>query len=85
MCFQAVTASAGVLGSCAALWLHTDDVLGGAAAWILPFTAGGFINIALAQILPELMEETDPRYNNHRNILLSCVLEFPFGKPQVFE
>lgn len=58
--FQLVTAVGGVLGSCVALWLHGSDVCTG-IDWVLPFTAGGFINIALAQILPELNQETDQR------------------------
>ncbi|CAJ0577331.1 unnamed protein product, partial [Mesorhabditis spiculigera] len=58
---QAITAVAGVAGSISALRLHSDSSLGGSAGWVLPFTAGGFINIALAQILPELMNETCPK------------------------
>lgn len=59
--FQLFTAVGGVLGASMALWLHTDSVLDGAAEWILPFTAGGFVNIALAQILPELMQERNSK------------------------
>ncbi|VDM40753.1 unnamed protein product [Toxocara canis] len=58
---QLMTAVGGVMGACMALFIHTGAIMGGAAQWILPFTAGGFINIALAQILPELMRETNPR------------------------
>ncbi|ETN76885.1 metal cation transporter, ZIP family, partial [Necator americanus] len=64
---QLVTASGGVLGACVALHLRTDDVQ--SPDWILPFTAGGFINIALAQILPELSRETD-RKQNIRQLLM---------------
>uniref|UniRef100_A0A1I7WW29 Zinc transporter ZIP13 n=1 Tax=Heterorhabditis bacteriophora TaxID=37862 RepID=A0A1I7WW29_HETBA len=56
---QLVTAFGGVLGACVALWIHTESFA--AASWVLPFTAGGFINIALAQILPELNGEIDRR------------------------
>jgi len=30
-------------------------------SWILPFTAGSFLHIALVTILPDLLEEQDPR------------------------
>ena len=29
-------------------------------AWILPFTSGGFLYIALVNVLPDLLEEDDP-------------------------
>lgn len=57
---QLLTGSAGVLGALAAS--------AGAAApneagvsWVLPFTAGGFLHIALVSVLPELASESDPR------------------------
>lgn len=28
--------------------------------WILPFTSGGFLYIALVNVLPDLLEEDDP-------------------------
>ncbi|VDP36519.1 unnamed protein product [Heligmosomoides polygyrus] len=56
---QFVTASGGVAGACMALWMKYD--LTHSVDWVLPFTAGGFINIALAQILPELNRELDRR------------------------
>lgn len=31
-----------------------------AASWILPFTAGGFIYIALVSVIPELLDEKHP-------------------------
>ncbi|VDK42710.1 unnamed protein product [Anisakis simplex] len=58
---QLLTAVGGIAGACVALFINTDTVLGGAAQWILPFTAGSFLNIALAHILPELMREVNPR------------------------
>lgn len=33
-----------------------------AAAWILPFTAGGFIYIALVSVIPELLDEVKPSF-----------------------
>ncbi|EFO20381.1 ZIP Zinc transporter [Loa loa] len=60
---QLLTAVGGALGACTALFLHTECAINGPSQNILPFTAGGFINIALVQILPELMKETDLRQN----------------------
>lgn len=33
-----------------------------ATAWILPFTAGGFLYIALVNVVPELLQESSLRY-----------------------
>ena len=33
---------------------------GNATAWVLPFTAGGFLYIALVTVVPDLMKETNP-------------------------
>ncbi|KAL3981383.1 ZIP Zinc transporter family protein [Acanthocheilonema viteae] len=60
---QLLTAFGGALGAWAALFLHVECATNGASQNILPFTAGGFINIALVQMLPELMKETDSRQN----------------------
>ena len=35
---------------------------GDSASWVLPFTSGGFIYIALVTIVPELLEEQRPWY-----------------------
>lgn len=29
-------------------------------SWIMPFTAGGFLHIAMVTVLPDLLKETDP-------------------------
>lgn len=49
---QVFTASGSVLGAIVAL------NGGNNAVWILPFTSGGFIYIALSTIVPDLMKET---------------------------
>ena len=54
------TASVGMMGAVAALSLDSVQSLEARTAWILPFSAGGFLNIALVSVLPELMNETDP-------------------------
>ncbi|VDM74897.1 unnamed protein product [Strongylus vulgaris] len=65
---QFVTASGGVIGACVALYLRSGSVQ--SPEWILPFTAGGFINIALAQILPELNREKDRRQNIKQLVMI---------------
>ncbi|KAG9475824.1 hypothetical protein GDO78_003959 [Eleutherodactylus coqui] len=43
--------------------------VGEAVAWILPFTSGGFLYIALVNVLPDLLEE-----ENTRNSLIQVLL-----------
>ncbi|XP_067007722.2 zinc transporter ZIP13 homolog [Anabrus simplex] len=59
---QLCTAFAGMFGAL------TSVVLSGAAgaveartSWILPFTAGGFLHIALVTVLPDLLKEENPK------------------------
>ncbi|KAF1747086.1 hypothetical protein GCK72_023545 [Caenorhabditis remanei] len=65
---QFITASAGVFGSCVALSLHTSNVP--VIETLLPFTAGGFLNIALTQLLPELNEEKSPIQNLKQLVMI---------------
>ena len=59
---QLVIASIGVLGSFLALTLNTFNLMDGEenvdnyTSWIIPFNCGGFINISLVTVLPDLME-----------------------------
>lgn len=39
---------------------HTVSSTGGVHVYILGFTAGGFLNIALVTVLPELLQEDRP-------------------------
>ncbi|XP_021781497.1 zinc transporter ZIP13 isoform X1 [Papio anubis] len=41
------------------------------AAWVLPFTSGGFLYIALVNVLPDLLEEEDP-WRSLQQLLLLC-------------
>lgn len=52
---QMFTAAGGLLGAAVAMMDYNHDQK---TNWILPFTAGGFLNIALVQVLPDLMKET---------------------------
>ncbi|KAG5864507.1 hypothetical protein JTB14_030338 [Gonioctena quinquepunctata] len=59
MLLQLTTAVGAVAGT--ALSLLAQNSSGAmAAAWILPFTAGGFIYIALVSVIPELLDEEKP-------------------------
>jgi len=54
---QISTALVGLLGALVALAFESSDDLETLLMYILPFTAGGFLNIALVSVVPELMEE----------------------------
>lgn len=43
--------------------------LGSCTFWILPFTSGGFLNIALVNVLPDLLKEKDPWYVWNINLI----------------
>ncbi|GBM04985.1 hypothetical protein AVEN_216943-1, partial [Araneus ventricosus] len=40
-------------------------------SWILPFTSGGFLNIALVNVLPDLLKEKDP-WESVKQMLCLC-------------
>jgi len=54
---QISTALVGLLGALVALAFESSHDLETLLMYILPFTAGGFLNIALVSVVPELMEE----------------------------
>jgi zinc transporter 13 len=56
-----VTAFSGITGALFALAYSSAEKAGDVTCWILPFTSGGFLYIALSNIIPELMTETKPR------------------------
>ncbi|XP_056317596.1 zinc transporter ZIP13 isoform X1 [Danio aesculapii] len=68
---QLSTALGGVLGACFALCSQSQHGAENATTWILPFTSGGFLYIALVNVVPDLLEETNPR-----NSLLQVLLLF---------
>ncbi len=59
MQLQLLTASGGIVGAAVAACAQLTTVH--ACAHILAFTAGGFINIALVQVLSELMSDAFTR------------------------
>ena len=54
------TAATGMTGACAAIWINAVDADKANSLWILPFSAGGFLNIALVSVLPEILDD-DPK------------------------
>ncbi|XP_052254476.1 zinc transporter ZIP13-like [Dreissena polymorpha] len=54
---QLLTATGGMLGALTALTADSARSAGESTAWILPFTSGGFVYIALVTIVPDLLEE----------------------------
>ncbi|XP_058056918.1 zinc transporter ZIP13 homolog [Anopheles bellator] len=58
---QLLTAGAGLLGALVAIGgSGATTELEAKTSWIAPFTAGGFLHIALVTVLPDLLDETDP-------------------------
>ncbi|XP_045608138.1 zinc transporter ZIP13 homolog isoform X2 [Procambarus clarkii] len=69
---QIYTAGIGLMGALCTLCIGTSDVLGGAQVYILSFTAGGFLNIALVSVLPELLQEERPAQSCAQLLCLLC-------------
>jgi len=53
---QLTTAVGAMLGTVCSLL--AEGIGNAATAWILPFTAGGFIYIATVSVIPELLQDT---------------------------
>ncbi|XP_042532407.1 zinc transporter ZIP13 isoform X3 [Dipodomys spectabilis] len=76
---QLSTALGGLLGACFAICTqspkgpvrHPLSCAEETVAWILPFTSGGFLYIALVNVLPDLLEEDDP-WRSLQQVLLLC-------------
>ncbi|XP_062845712.1 zinc transporter ZIP13 [Trichomycterus rosablanca] len=69
---QLYTALGGVLGACFALGAQSQQGAENATAWILPFSSGGFLYIALVSVVPDLLEETDLRRSLWQILLMAC-------------
>uniref|UniRef100_A0A673K009 Zinc transporter ZIP13 n=1 Tax=Sinocyclocheilus rhinocerous TaxID=307959 RepID=A0A673K009_9TELE len=69
---QLSTALGGVLGACFALCSQSQNGAENATAWILPFTSGSFLYIALVNVVPDLLQETNPRNSFLQILLLFC-------------
>lgn len=69
-CMQLSTAMVGVLGACVALYTQSPKGTEDTACWILPFTSGGFIYIALVNVLPDLLQESSLRQSMLQMLLI---------------
>eukprot|EP00064_Thunnus_orientalis_P002498 superscaffoldBa00000185_g2505 len=69
---QLYTALVGVLGACFALCAQSPKGTENATAWILPFTSGGFLYIALVNVVPDLLEESSLRHSLLQILLIFC-------------
>jgi len=58
---QLYTAGVGLFGAIFTLSVDSMQSMGNLTWWILPFTSGCFINIALTNLLPDLVKEEDPK------------------------
>lgn len=57
---QLLTATAGLLGALVAIGgSGVTSAMEARTSWIMPFTAGGFLHIALVTVLPDLLKEED--------------------------
>lgn len=59
---QLLTAGAGLIGALVAIFgSSVTSAVEARTSWIMPFTAGGFLHIALVTVLPDLLQEEDPK------------------------
>jgi len=58
---QLSTATVGLMGAIFTLSVDCMNTIGSCTDWILPFTAGCFIHIALSNLLPDLLKEESPK------------------------
>ena len=56
---QASTAFLGMAGSVFALLMDSYVAIDDVSSWIVPFTGGGFLNIALVSVLPDLLNKIE--------------------------
>ncbi|XP_041836654.1 zinc transporter ZIP13 [Melanotaenia boesemani] len=69
---QLSTALVGVLGACFALCVQSPKGTESTSSWILPFTAGGFLYIALVNVMPDLLQESSLRQSLQQILLILC-------------
>nr|XP_038960439.1 zinc transporter ZIP13 isoform X1 [Rattus norvegicus] len=68
---QFSTALGGLLGACFAICTQSPKGVEETVVWTLPFTSGGFLYVALVNVLPDLLEEDDP-WHSLQQVLLLC-------------
>ncbi|GBP84023.1 hypothetical protein EVAR_56871_1 [Eumeta japonica] len=72
---QLATASAGLVGAMTAvIFSGARNAIEAKTSWIVPFTAGGFLHIALVTVLPDLLRENDKKESlKHLAALISGI------------
>ncbi|CAH2097160.1 unnamed protein product [Euphydryas editha] len=77
---QFATASAGLIGAMTAvIFSGARNAIEAKTSWIVPFTAGGFLHIALVTVLPDLLRENDKFESlKHLAALISGILVMAF-------
>lgn len=82
---QLVTAGGGLVGAMVALGCSgTTNSMEARTSWILPFTAGTFLHIALVTVLPDLLKEKDPKESLKQLTALICGIGVMAFVSQVF-
>lgn len=70
---QLATASAGLIGAMTAVMFSgASNSIEAKTSWIVPFTAGGFLHIALVTVLPDLLREQD-KWESLKHLLALCL------------
>ncbi|KAL4232129.1 hypothetical protein ACF0H5_009704 [Mactra antiquata] len=67
---QLFTAMGGMIGALTALMADSAQAAGEKTMWVLPFTSGGFLYIALVTVVPDLLEEKHPRESTKQILCL---------------
>ncbi|KAJ8715464.1 hypothetical protein PYW07_009946 [Mythimna separata] len=77
---QLATAAAGLIGAMTAvIFSGARNSIEAKTSWIVPFTAGGFLHIALVTVLPDLLRERDKLQSlKHLGALLAGIVIMAF-------
>ncbi|KAF9799446.1 hypothetical protein SFRURICE_003143, partial [Spodoptera frugiperda] len=77
---QLATAAAGLIGAMTAvIFSGARNSIEAKTSWIVPFTAGGFLHIALVTVLPDLLREPDKIQSlKHLGALVSGIVIMAF-------
>ncbi|CAH0721039.1 unnamed protein product, partial [Brenthis ino] len=77
---QLATACAGLIGAMTAvIFSGARNAIEAKTSWIVPFTAGGFLHIALVTVLPDLLREQDKMESlKHLAALISGIVVMAF-------
>lgn len=61
-----------MIGSLVVLMAESHDSIGTTTSWVLPYSAGCFLYIAMSSILPDLQQEENPRESIKQLICIAC-------------